>query len=114
MLSTVIAHGIGGRDSSERKSWNSEAWTDLLLFLAQSLALVGGAIFLYALGSAIGMTLIAVCLAVGLLLRSQIASDEQSDSEEDGGHGVALDSLSHCTNPIWLRTPTRFPRLPLT
>ena len=95
---------VGTRESIERKPWNAEARNDVFGFFAQSLGLVCAATFLYALGPALGMTLIAVSLAVWSLLRSQIASDEEEEGPaEEGGYDAALNWPAHCANPVWIR-----------
>lgn len=103
MVSMAIPSQVCGqvysRESIERKPWNSEARNDVFGFLVQSLALVGTAIFLYALGPALGMTLIAVSPVVWSLLRSQIASEEEED-----GHADTLNSPSNCANSVWTRS----------
>jgi len=110
MVSLGIQSRVCIRESVERKAWTSEDWREISVFLAQSCGLVCAAIFLYSLGPALGMTLIAVSLAVWLLLRSQIASEEEEDGiNEDCGHAAAVNSPSHCANPAWLRNSRMLP-----
>ena len=102
-ISSPVCSQVGTRESIERKPWNAEAWNDVFGFLAQSLALVCAAIFLYALGPALGMTLLAVSLVVWSLLRSQIASEEEEGPEENGAYAATLNSASRCADPVWIR-----------
>jgi hypothetical protein len=104
MLSMSIQHPVYGRESSEQKPWSSEARKDVLVFLAQSLGIVGAAMFLYSLGPALSAMLIAVSLAVWSLLRSQIASEKGVDGpEDDGGQVATVNSPSHAANSAWSR-----------
>jgi hypothetical protein len=103
-IPSPVCSQVGTRESIERKPWNAEAWNDVFGFLAQSLALVCAAIFLYALGPALGMTLLAVSLVVWSLLRSQIASEEEEGPEENGAYAATLNSPAHCANPVWMRS----------
>ena len=91
------------RESNVRKPWTSAARNDVLGFFAQSMGFVGAAVFLYALGPALGVALIAVSLVVWSLLRSQIASaEEDAGPAERRGYDAALDSPAHCANPVWI------------
>ncbi len=104
MFAMTIQHRSGVQESIERKPWTSQDWRELSMFVAQSVGLVGAAIFLYSLGPALGMTLIAVGLAVWSSFRSQIAGDEEKDSSgEESGHASTVSSPSHCADPSWLR-----------
>lgn len=106
MVSMAIPSQVGSqvcmRESIERKPWTSEAWNDVFGFFAQSLGFVCAAIFVYSLGPALGMALIAVSLAVWSLLRSQIASEEGEQLEEDGGHADSLNWPSRGADPVWM------------
>ena len=64
MVSMAIPSPVCTRESIERKPWTAEARNDVFGVLGQSLGLVCAAIFLYSLGPALGMTLIAVSLVV--------------------------------------------------
>ena len=98
------------RESVERNPWTTEDWRQSCVFLAQSFGLVCAAIFLYSIGPALCMALIAVSLAVWLLLSSQIASEEEQDgSDEDSGHAASASSRSRCADPGWLRSPAVSP-----
>jgi len=104
-IPSQVCSQVCTRESVERKSWTSEARNDVFGFFAQSIGLVGAAIFLYSLGPALGMTLIAVSLAVWSFLRSQTASEDEEDgSEEDVGHAAALNSPSRFADPVWMRS----------
>jgi hypothetical protein len=99
MVSMAIPSQLCMRESIERKPRTSAARNDVLGFVAQSIGLVCVAIFLYSLGPALGMTLIAVSLAVWSLLRSQIACEE-----EDTEQAAALQhSPSDYANPVWMK-----------
>ena len=88
----------------ESSAWTTAARNDVLGFFAQSLGFVGAAVFLYALGPALGTALIAVSLVIWSLLRSQIASDEEEEgATEYRGPDAALYSPKHCANPVWIR-----------
>ena len=105
MVSMALPSQVCTRESIERKPWTSEARNDVFGFLAQSVALVAAAIFLYSLGPGLGMTLIAVGLVVWSLLGSQIASEEEEDGHaEDSWHAAALNSPAHCASPAWVRS----------
>ncbi len=108
MVTMAIQGQVGVRESIERKPWTSEAWRDVLGFLAQSLGLVCAAVFLYSLGPALGMTLFAVSLGVWLFLGSQTASAEE---EDEVGEGEVEDSRllagvdpSRWADPLGLRS----------
>lgn len=103
MVAMTIQNQACTRESIERKPWTSEAWNDVFVFLAQSFGVVCGAIFFYAVGPALGVTLIAVSLAVRSFLRSQTAEGEDK-RHDDGGQAVSLNSPSHCADPVWLRS----------
>ena len=102
MVAMAIPTQLRWRESIERKAWTSEARNDVFGFLAQALGLVCAAMFLYALGPVLGMTLLAVGLVVWSLLRSQIASEEEGP-DEDGGYAAMLDSPSRCADAAWSR-----------
>ncbi len=103
-MSMAIQSQVCARESIERKPWTSEGWREISVFVAQSFGLVCTAVFLYSLGPSLGMTLIAVSLAVWSLLRSQTASEEEEDdSNQDRGHASTVNSPSHCANPAWSR-----------
>jgi hypothetical protein len=78
--------------------------------LGQSVGLVCAAIFLYALGPALGVTLFAVSLAVWSLLGSQIASEEEKTSgvtcgyEETRGYVATLNAVARGAEPVWMRS----------
>ncbi len=64
MEAMAIQDRVCTRESVQRKPRSSKTWREVLLFLAQSLGLVGAAVLLYCLGPALGMTLIAGSFAV--------------------------------------------------
>ena len=105
MVSMAIQYQVCTRESVERKPWTSEARNDILRFFALSLGLVCAAMFLYCLGPALGMTLLAVSLVVCVFLRSQIASEgEEGSPDDESGHAASADSPLRCAEPAWLRT----------
>ena len=87
-IPSPVCSQVGTRESIERKPWNAEARDDVFGVLGQSLGLVCVAVFLYALGPALGMTLLAVSLVVRSLLRSQIASEEEEGPGENGAYAA--------------------------
>jgi hypothetical protein len=103
MLSLAIPNQACRRESIVRKPWTAEARNDVLAFLVQSFGLIAAAIFVYSLGPALGMTLIAVSLAAWAFLRSQIASDE-GGSGEGGGQSATLPSSSDGADSVRLRS----------
>ena len=104
MVSMAIPSRICTRESIERKAWTGEAGSDVFWFLAPSFGLVGAAIFLYSLGPALGMTLIAVGFAVWSFLRSQTASEEENDAEEYSGRAAAMDWQSRFADSAGMRS----------
>jgi hypothetical protein len=104
MLSMAIPNQVYEGVSIERKPWNSEAWNDVLGFLVKSFGVVCAATFLYSLGLALGMTLIAVSFVVWSLLRNQIACEQEEGSEEHRGYAAALNSASRGHDPVWIRS----------
>ena len=107
MVSMAVPSQVGNqvhtRESNARTLWTSAARSDVFGFFAQSLGLVGAATFLYALGPALGMALLAVSLVVWSLLRSQIASDEEDERpEENRAYDAGLYAPMHCANPVWI------------
>jgi hypothetical protein len=62
------------RESVLRKPRTSEDWREVVVFLAQSLGLVGAAVLLHTLGPVFGITLIAGSLLVWSLHRNRPAS----------------------------------------
>jgi len=106
MLTMAIQNRVCVRESTERKPWTSEARNDVFAFLAKLFGVVCAAVFLYSLGPAVGMTLIAVILVVWSLLRSQIAfefEEEEDSPAEDNRHAASVHSPLRCTDPTWLR-----------
>ena len=102
MIAMAIQGQVGVRESIERKPWTSEAWREVLVFLAQSLGLVGAAVFLYSLGVGLGMTLLIVGLGVWAFLRSQTAEEEEA-ADEDSRLAAGMDSASRTSGLVWLR-----------
>ena len=103
MLTMAIPSQVSLRESAERKPWTAQDGREICAFLAQSLALVGVAIFLYSLGVALGMTLLAVSLAVWSLLRSQIASEEEEGHGADDRDALSANWPSNRANPACSR-----------
>ncbi len=103
MVTMAIQGQVGVRESVERKPWSSEAWRDVLAFLAQVSGLVCAAVFLYSLGAALGMTLIVVSLGVWAFLKSQTASAEDGPDEESG-LVASVDSPLRRADLAWLNS----------
>ena len=101
MIAMAIQGQVGVRESIERKPWTSEA-CEVLVFLAQSLGLVGAAVFLYSLGVGLGMTLLIVGLGVWAFLRSQTAEEEEA-ADEDSRLAAGMDSASRTSGLVWSR-----------
>ncbi len=104
MVAMAIQSQVSVRESVQRKSWTSEDWREIRVFLAQSLGLVCGAVLLYSLGPVLGMALIVGGVAGWLLLRNRTASvTDEGGPADAGGQAATVDSPSHCSNPAWLR-----------
>jgi hypothetical protein len=73
MAAIAIDDQVCTRESFVRKARTSDERREVLLFLAQSLGLVGAAVLLYCLGPALGVALIAGGVATGLLPRPRLS-----------------------------------------
>lgn len=107
MFAMTLQNQVSARETLERKPWTSQDWHEISVFVAQSLRLVGAAIFLYILGPALGTALIATGVAFWSLYGSQIACQKEEDSSGgDDRNAATEDARSHCADPAWLRNPS--------
>ncbi len=69
-MSYLALHGQSyPSDFTERHAWTAQDNRELAAFIAQVTCIVVAAVILYALGPALGLLLVAGCLAVWALLR---------------------------------------------
>ncbi len=99
MVTMAISNRVSTRESVERKPWTAQNGREICAFLAQSLGLVAAAICLYSLGLALGMTLIAVSLAVWPLLRNQIVAEKEEGPGADDRAALSANSPSNRAHP---------------
>ena len=92
MAAIAIHSQVCGRESTERKPWNSEDWRDLVVFLATACGVICIAAVLYSLGPALGTTLILGGIAVWSLARHPAASKDETAADQDSGYATTANA----------------------
>jgi hypothetical protein len=113
MVAMAERSQVSQQEIDERKPWTLADWREAVFFLGHTSGLVGAAILLYSIGPALGVAVIAVCVAVGSFLSRRYDSNKNRSRSEESGECAATANrrASHCANPSWLRcsrslTPT--------
>ena len=81
-------------ESITRVTWTSHDWYDLFVFVVQSCGIVCVSVFLYSLGPALGITVLAGSLVAWSKVTNHLASARAPHlADEDGEHDSPADSM---------------------